>query len=255
MAFHNHGDFLERCVSCTFTNSVYSHFHLARSIHYSAERIGCCQSQVVVAMGGNDGLIYTIHMLNQIFNLLTVFIWQTITCGVGDVDNSCTSFDDCLNNTRQIFVVGTSGIFGIELNILHIILCIFHGSHSTLDDFLASGVELVLNMVVAGTNTRMDSFALGVFQRVGSNVDIFLNGTRQRTNSRPSDSLRNLNHRVEVTRTRNWKSCLNHIHPQQLQLLGNLNFLNRIQLATWHLFAVAKCCVKNKQSVIHIIQL
>ena len=116
----------------------------------------------------------------------------------------------------------------------------------------ARRVEFELDVLVTRADTRVNTLVLGILQRLNSHVDVVFYSSRQRTNRGPSNGLRNLNHRVVVTRTRHRKSCFNHVHAQLLQSLRHLNLLNRIQLAAWHLFAVSQRRVKNKQSVIHL---
>ena len=190
-------------------------------------------------------------MLLQILDLLEVLLGQTVTCGVGNVDNGSTCSDDSLNDTSQILVLGTACILAVELDVLDVLLGIFRGSNGTLDDFLAGGVELVLDVRVGGTDTCVDTLVLGILQRIVGNVDILLHGTRQRTDGRPCNGLGNLNYRIEITRRTDGESCLNHVDTQLLQRLGHLNLLNGVQLASRHLLAIAKRRVENKQSVTH----
>ena len=85
-------------------------------------------------------------MLHQVLDLGSVFLRQTIACGVRDVHHGGTSLDHSLDHLCQVFVLRTSCILSVELHVLHILLGIFHGSHSTFNDLLAVGVELVLDM-------------------------------------------------------------------------------------------------------------
>ena len=140
-------------------------------------------------MGGDDGLVDAIHMVYKILDLCTILLRKTIARGVGDVDYRCTSFDDGLYHTCQIFVVGASGVFSIEFHILYEPLGILHCLNGTLDDFLTIAIELVFDVQVAGSNARVDALVLGILQRLNGNVDVFLNRPCERTNGRPRDSL------------------------------------------------------------------
>ena len=177
-------------------------------------------------------------MLHQILDLGSVFLRQTVACGIGDVHHGGTCLDNCLDDPGQVFILGATRILGVELHVLHIFLRILHGCHCPFNNLLTIGVELIFNMGVAGTDTRVNTLALGILQTLGCDVDIFLHRTCQGTDCRPCHRLGNLNHRVEVARTGNRESCLNHIHTQLFQLLGHLNLLYCVQLAPWHLFSV-----------------
>ena len=250
MALQNHRHLFQRRVSCTFTNTVDGHFRLTSAIQHTCHRVGCSHTKVVVAVSGENGLTCTqsIHMLHQVLNFLTVFVRKTIARGVWNVANRSTSFHNSIDDACQIFVVSTTCVLCIEFHILHVTLRIFHSSSGTLNDFLTCGIELILDVRIARTDTRMDALMLGIFQGIGSHVDVLLHGTCQGTNRWPCHCFRNLYHRIEIAWRRNWETGLDDIHTQHFQLLCHLYLLNSIQLAAWHLFTISQCGVENKQS-------
>ena len=75
MALDDHCYFFKCCISGTFTDTVDSHFHLTGAIQNTGDRIGCCHSQVVVAMSWKNGSVNTVYMVNQIFDFSTIFRW------------------------------------------------------------------------------------------------------------------------------------------------------------------------------------
>ncbi len=188
-------------------------------------------------------------MLHQVLDFLAILVRQTIARSVRNVTNSSTSLHHSINHASQILILRATSVLRIEFHVLHVALGILHRSRSTLNDFLARGIELKLDVGITRADTRMDALMLGKLQRIGSHVDILLNRTSQSTNRRPSHSLRNLYHRIEIAWRRNRKTSLNDIHAQQFQLLRHLYLLNSIQLAAWHLFTISQCGVENKQSV------
>ena len=185
MAFDNHGHLFKAGVSCPFADTVDGHFHLACTVEYALHGVGRGHTQVVVAMGGDDGLVDTIHMLHQVLYLRTVFVGQAVSRCVGDVHYRSTGFDDRFDDTCQIFVLRASRIFGIKLHILHVALGIFYCGYSPFDNLFAVGVELVLDVCIAGADTRMDSLVFGKLQRFGGHVDIALYGAGQGTDGGP----------------------------------------------------------------------
>ena len=205
-----------------------------------------------MAVGGDDGAVDAVHMVHQILDFGTIFGGQTIAGGVRDIHHGGTGLDDGLHHPGQVFVVGASSILGIELHIVYITACILHGSHSPLDNLLAVAVELVLDVCIARSDASVYALALGIFQRFGSHVDILLHGSCQGADGGPGYGLGNLDHRVEISRTGDGESCLDDIDAKLFKLLGHLNFLHGVQLASWHLFTVSQCRVKNKKSVTHI---
>ena len=153
-----------------------------------------------MAVSRDACILDAIHMIHQILDFGTILIWQTVTGGIRNVDNSSTCLDDSLYHASQIFIIGTTSVLCVELHILNILLGILDSSHGTLDNFLAVGIELIFDMAIAGTNTRMDSLVLSILQSLGSAINILLHRTCQRTDGRPCNRLGNLHHRIEVAR-------------------------------------------------------
>ena len=185
-------------------------------------------------------------MIYQIFNFRPILFRQAITCSIRYIHYCRSRFNNSFYHTSQVFIIRTSCIFRIKFHIIYITTCIFHSSHSTFNNFFTSRIEFIFDMRIWSSNASMDTFVLGKLQCVSSYVDIFFNCTSQRTNGWPSNSLRNFNYWIEITRTWNRKSCLNHIHSQSFQLLSHLNLFHCIQLTSRNLFAITKSGIKNK---------
>ena len=126
---------------------------------------------------------------------------KTISRSIGDIYHRRSRIDNGFNHAGKVFIIRTTGIFGVELHIFHIATGIFYRRHGTLDDFLAVGVELIFNMEVTRANPRMNTLALGISKCLGGNINILFYGTRQGTNGGPSHRLGNFYHTVEITRT------------------------------------------------------
>ena len=197
-------------------------------------------------MSGDDRIVNTVHMLHQIVYLRAILRRQAISGRIWDIHYRSPRLDDRFHHTRQIFIIRTSRIFGVKLHILHKAAGIFHSSHRTFYNLLASGIELILDVRVGSTDTRMDTFVLGKSQGFRRHINILLYGACQRTNRGPCHSFWYFNHRIEVARTRNGKSRFNYIHAQRFQLFGHLNLFHCIQLASRNLLTIAERCVENK---------
>ena len=104
-------------------------------------------------------------------------------------------------------------------------------------------------MLVTGSYSGVYSLVACILQGLGGSIDIALHGTGKGADNRPCYGFRNLYYRVEIARAAGRKSCLNHIHPQLLELTSHLNLLNGVELASRDLFAVPECGVKENQSV------
>jgi hypothetical protein len=159
-----------------------------------------CAAEIVVTVGRDACILDAVNVIHQILDLGTILIRQAIAGGVRNVNYGSTCLDDSLYHASQILIVGTASVLSVELHILNILLGILDSSHGTLDDLLAVGIELIFDMAIAGTDTRMNSLMLSILQRLGSTVDILFHRTGQRTDGRPCYSLGNLYYGIEVTR-------------------------------------------------------
>ena len=204
-------------------------------------------------MGGEDALACCkgIDVFVEVFYFFSVFVGRAEARRVGNVADRSASLRDGVDDASQVFVVRAASILCIELHILDVALGVLHGCHGTLDDFLGRRVELVSDVALAGADTCVDAFVLGVLQSLGSAVDVLLHGTRQGTDGGPRHGLADFYHTVEVTRAADREAGLNDVHAKSLELLGHLNFLDRIELAARHLLAVPQSRVEDKK-LIHI---
>ena len=125
-------------------------------------------------------------MFNQILNLLAVFAWQTVTCGVRYIYYCSSGLDDGFHYAGKIFIVGTPGVFRVKLDIFDILFCVFYGGYGTLDNFLTVAVELVFYVRIACSYTRMYAFVLCIFNLLRGYIYVFFHCSCQRTYGRPS---------------------------------------------------------------------
>ena len=189
VTFDNHRHFLKRSIPGTFTNTVDGHLHLASTIQHASHCIGSSHAQVIVAMSRNNGIMNTVDMFHQISYLRAILIRQAIPRCIGNIHHSSTCLDNSFYHPCQIFIIRSACIFGIELYIIHILTCILYGSHCTLYNFFAIGIEFILNVRVRCTDTSMNAFMLGKLQSLCRHINIFLYGTCQGADGGPCHSL------------------------------------------------------------------
>ena len=225
---HNH--FLEGCVSGSFAYAVDGNFYLTGSIENACYGVGCCHAQVVVAVCAQDGLAGTkcIYMLHEILNLFAVFKWDAEACCVGDIDNCSTSFDYCFYHASEIFIVGATGVFGVEFHVFNISLGIFYGSHCAFDNLFGGAIEFVFNVAFACANAGVNAFVLSKLQCFGSHIYILFYCTGKGADSRPSNCFRDFDNRLKIARTRNRESCFDNVNAQQLKILCHFNFFHGV---------------------------
>ena len=159
VALKDHCNLLERCVSGPLTHTVYGNLNLTGTVKHTAYSVGCCHTQVIVAVGGEYGLSVgqSVHMLHQILYLGSELIGQAVTRGIGYVYYGSAGLDHSLCHAGQILVVRTSGILGIELNFTALGRSILYGRHGTLQYLVASAVELVTDVLITCTYAGVDT--------------------------------------------------------------------------------------------------
>ena len=255
MRLEDHGNLLQRGVTGTFTDAIDGNLYLTGTSQHACYGIGCSHTQVVMAMSRQYTLPCSkgINMFIQVFYFLVILVWYAETGSIRNITNRSTRLGYSFNNASQIFIICSTSILGIELNILYIFLGILDSSYRTLYNLFGCRIELITNMTLTGTDTGMDSFMLGILQCLSSHIYIFLYGTGQCTNGWPCHSLTDFYYRVEIAGATNGESRLDDINAKRLQLTGYLNFLHCIQLASGNLFAITQCSVENKQSVTHFM--
>ena len=250
VGFQNHRNFLEGCVSCPFADAVDCDLALPCTVHYAGHRVGRGHSQIIVAMSGDYGLVDVRDIVAEIFDLRTIFRRKAIPGGIRNVDNGGPGIDNGLDHSRKVFIVSPSGILSIELHVVRELSRVTHRLHGALEDFLAVGVELVADMGVGRAYAGMDTAVLGIFQCLGGDFNILLHRPCQGADGRPGDRLRNLDDRVEITRAGDRETSLDNIHPKGLESLGDLDFLNRVELTPGHLLPVPQGSVEEIYAIL-----
>ena len=133
MAFEGHYNFLERGVTGPFTDTVHGDLYLTGAVQDTCHGVGCSHTKVIVAVGRNNGLVDVGYIVDQVGNLCSVILSQTVTSGIRNIDNSCTCIDNCFDYTGQVFIVRTTCVFCIKLNIINKLPGIFDCFNSPFD--------------------------------------------------------------------------------------------------------------------------
>ena len=228
MTLENHSDLFQGGITGPFANTVHSDFHLACTIQDTLYSVGSSHPQIVMTVGREDSLLDAIHMFHQIFDFCPIFVRQAITGRIWDIDNSCTGFNDRFYHTCQIFVVRTSGIFTIELDVFHVSFGILSCGNSSFQNLFLVRVELILDMIIRRSDTRMNTSMLRIFQCIGCHINIFFHRTGKRTDCRPCYGFRYFNNTIEIARTRYGETSFYHVYSQFFQCFGYLNLFNTV---------------------------
>ena len=251
MGLQNHRNLLQGGVPRPFADAVDRDLALAGAVQQAGHRVGRRHPEVVVAVGGDDGLVDSVHVLHQVLDLGAELLRQAIARRVGDVHHSRARLDHRLHHAGEELVVGTAGVLRIEFNVLDVLLRVLDGADGPFQDLFPGGIELVADVRVGGADPGVDPAPLGVLQRLRGHVDVLFHGPRQRADRGPGHRLGDLHHRVEITRRGNRETGLDDVHAEELQGLGDLDLLHGVQLTSRDLFPVAERGVEYVHPVAH----
>ena len=174
-----HDHFLHGRVACTLAQAVDGALDLGCAVFNARQRQGRGHAQVVVAMHRHGDVLDAANVLHEVPDATAELVGQAVTGGIGDVHDGCAGVDDGLDDLRQERIVGTTGVLGIELDVLDVAFRMLDGGHRTLDALVLGDAELVMDMAGADADARVDTRTFGVLQRLRGAVDVLGHGTGQ----------------------------------------------------------------------------
>jgi len=125
-AFHGHHHLFHGSVAGPLAYTVDSHLDLTGSVHHPGKGICRSHTEIIVAMGGDYGLVYVGDIVDQILYLGSVLFRKTVTGSVRDIHHCRPGRYHSLDHPCKVLVLRPAGIFCIELHIIHIFPGIFH---------------------------------------------------------------------------------------------------------------------------------
>src|SRR5262249_19292738 len=144
---------------------------------------------------------------------------------VRDVDRAGPLLERDLNNFGHVGNVRAGAVLGRELDVVGVLPGVGDGRAYLALDVVPRGLQLALDVDVAGGDERVNARARGVAHRVPGRVDVLLAGAREPADHRPLDLPRDRLHRLEVAGRGYRKAGLDHVHAQPRQLMGDLELL------------------------------
>ena len=210
-----HDHFLHGRVARTLAQAVDGALDLGCAVFNARQRQGRGHAQVVVAMHRHGDVLDAANVLHEVPDATAELVGQAVTGGIGDVHDGCAGVDNGLDNLRQERIVGTTGVLGIELDVLDIAFRMLDGGHRTLDALVLGDAELVAQVARAHAEARVDAGALGVLERVGRRVDVLLHRAREAADDRlVARQLGDAAHALEVAGAGNGETRFDDIDVQ-----------------------------------------
>ena len=174
-----HDDFLERRVARTLAEAVDRALDLGRAVLHALERKRGRHAEVVVAVNRHGDVLDAAHVLHKVRDAAAELGGKRVSRGVGDVDDGRARVDNALDDLHEEVVVGTPGVLGVKLHVVHVLLGIAHAVLGALKALILGDAQLVVQMARAHADAGVDTRALGVLERLGRAVDVLLDGARE----------------------------------------------------------------------------
>ena len=118
-------------------------------------------AEVVVGVDRDGGVLDPRHAVAQVGDARAKGPRHVVTRGVGDVYHRGARLDGGLDDAAEEVLVGTTGVLGVELDIVHKVARELDGADRALHGFVLGEVELIVQVARAHTQTGVDARTLG----------------------------------------------------------------------------------------------
>ena len=114
-ALEDHGNLFQGGVSGPLSNAVHGYLHLSCTVQYPLKGVCGGHSQVIVAVGGDYGLVNIWDIVYKILYLLPVLSGSAVACCIWYVYSCGTGLYYSLYNLCKVSVFCPSGILSVKL--------------------------------------------------------------------------------------------------------------------------------------------
>ena len=246
---HRHHDLLERGVAGALAETVDGAFNLARTVAHGGERVGDRKPQVVVTMHREDRLVGVRDTLAQGSDEATKLIRDVVAHRVRNIDGTGAGIDDRLEHATEEVDLGASGILGRELHIVGVTPRPLNGMHRLREHLIRAHVELALHVDGRCGDEGMDPPGVGTGQRLAGTVDVLVERSGQTADPALLDRLGHGLDGIEIARTGNGETRLDHIDTHPFQGLRDAHLLVAGHGGARTLLAIAQGRIENDQVV------
>ena len=119
MLLNDHYYFFQGGIACSFTQPIDGTFYLPCPIDNSGNRVCRCQSKVIMAMTGNNCLVNIGDIIYQKSYFFTILMRKTVSGGIRNIYDCGPCFNNSFHHFCEVYIVGSSCIFGIKLHIVY----------------------------------------------------------------------------------------------------------------------------------------
>ena len=220
-----HDDLFHRRVARAFAEAVDGAFDLARPGPDGGERVRHRQTEVVVAMHGQRGLVDVRHAVTQHGDERREFVGRRIAHRIGDVDRARAGLDRAFDRPAEEVGVGARAVLRTPFDIVAQVAREGHAVDHRPMHVVGRHAELVLHVQRTGRNEGVDALAPGGRERLGGAFDILAPRTRERAHDGFGDDLRDLGNRLEVAVRGDGEPGFDDVHAHRFKDAGDFDLL------------------------------
>ena len=224
-----HHDLLERGVARALAEAVDRDLDLARAGLQARERVRDRETEVVVAMDGQDHVAQAGRQLVEPRQEGGELRRHRVADRVGDVDRRGALVDRRLQHVGGELDVRACRVHRRELDVLAQRARMGDRRSRLRMHVLARGLELVDDVDVRGRDERVDARALGVTHGLPCALDVGCLRPCQAGDDRAVDLACDRLHRLEVTGRGDREPSLDHVDAESRELVGDLELLRRVE--------------------------
>ena len=246
-----HHQLFQRRISRPLTNAVDRAFELTRTVFHRLEEVGDRQPQVVVSMHGQHRIGDVRHMLINASDQRTEFARGGVTDGVRDVDGAGTGCNGSLNHLVQKLGITAAGVLTGELDVIHQGAGVGHHVRDDGEHLLPALTQLVLQMNIAGGDEGVNPPAGRRRDSIRAGLDVATGCPGQSADHRSvlaAHLLGDALHSSKIAGTGKGETCLDHIHTEPGQLLGDRQLLLEIEAGARRLLTIPEGGVEDQNA-------
>ena len=249
---HGHHDFFQSRIAGSFAQTIDSAFNLPGAIEHGGKRVGDRQTQIVMAMDGEDRLVRVRNALAQLPDGPAELIRQAVADRVRNIQRRGAGVDNRFENPAQKILFGTPGVLRGKLDIVRILPGALDRLDRVFDDLLRRHAEFQLHVDRRRGDERMNSRSRGIPERLARTIDILVQRPRQTANGAVLDDPGDGLHALEIARTGCRETSLDNIDPQALQGSGYPHLFFPCHGGAGTLFTVAQGRIENDEFFAHV---
>ena len=240
-----HHHFLERAVARPLAEAVDRALDLAGPRLDGRQAVGHGEAEVVVAVGADHRLVDVRHAVHQALDHTVHVRGRGVTDGVGNVHRCRARGNHRLDHAAEEVDLGAGRVLGRELDVSAVAPRPRHAGDGAGEHLRLGHPQLELTVDRTGREKHVDPGLLRGLERFPGPVDVGVVAASQAADPRALHHLRDLTHALEVARRCDREAGLDHVHPEQHERLGDLQFLGEVHARPGRLLAVAERGVED----------